>query len=109
MARFIITGSYTNSAMKGMLAKPSDREAAAKALVAGAGGKLEAFYMTTGETDFLIVAESEGVSDVLAAMLVVGASGAVTGLKTVRAFSSAEFTAIQRRAGEIAMKYAPPG
>ena len=109
MARYIITGSYTAAAMKGMLAKPSDREAAAAALVAGAGGKLEAFYLTTGDTDFLMVAQSDNVTDHLAAMMVAGASGAVSGLKTVQAFSSAEFTAAQRRAGEIALKYAPPG
>ena len=109
LARYIITGSYTAAAMKGMLAKPSDREAAAAALVAGAGGKLEAFYLTTGDTDFLMVAQSDNVTDHLAAMMVAGASGAVSGLKTVQAFSSAEFTAAQRRAGEIALKYAPPG
>ena len=109
MARFIITGCYTTSAMKGMLAKPSDREAAAGALIAGAGGKLEAFYLTTGDTDFLIVATSNNVADLLSAMMVAGAAGAVSGPRTVQAFTSAEFTAAQKRAGEIAMKYAPPG
>jgi uncharacterized protein with GYD domain len=108
MARYIVTGSYTGAAMKGMMAKPSDREAATSALVAAAGGKLHAFYLTTGDTDFLMITETNNLPDMLAAMIVAGASGATTGLKTVQAFTSAEFTAAQKRAGEIAQKYAAP-
>ena len=108
MARYIVTGSYTGAAMKGMMAKPSDREAATSALVAAAGGKLHAFYLTTGDTDFLMITETNNLPDMLAAMIVAGASGATTGLKTVQACTSAEFTAAQKRAGEIAQKYTAP-
>lgn len=108
MARYIITGSYTAAAMKGLIAKPSDREAATSALVAAAGGKVHAFYLTTGDSDFLMVTETDNLQDMLAALIVAGASGAVSGLKTVQAFTSAEFTAAQKRAGEIAQKYVAP-
>ena len=108
MARYIITGSYTAAAMKGLLAKPSDREAATSALVTAAGGKLHSYYVTTGDNDFLMVTESDNLPDMLAALIVAGASGAVSGLKTVQAFSSAEFMAAQKRAGEIAQKYSAP-
>lgn len=108
MARYIVTGSYTAAAMKGLMAKPSDREAATSALVAAAGGKLHAFYMTTGDTDFLMITETDNLQDMLAALIVAGASGAVSGLKTVQAFSSAEFLMAQKRAGEIAARYAAP-
>lgn len=108
MARYIVTGSYTAAAMRGLLAKPSDREAATSALVAAAGGKLDSFYLTTGDCDFLMIVDTGNLPDMLAALIVAGASGAVSGLKTVQAFSSAEFTAAQKRAGEIAQKYAAP-
>jgi uncharacterized protein with GYD domain len=108
MARNIVTGSSAAAAMKGLPSKPSDREAATSALVAAAGGKLHAFYLTTGDSDFLMITETENQPDMLAALNVAGASGAVSGLKTVQAFSSAEFTAAQRRVGEIAQKYAAP-
>jgi uncharacterized protein with GYD domain len=108
MARYIVTGSYTAAAMKGLMAKPSDREAATSALVAAAGGKLHSYYITTGDSDFLMVTETGNLQDMLAALIVAGASGAVTGMKTVQAFTSAEFTAAQKRAGEIAQKYASP-
>lgn len=108
MARYIVTGNYTAAAMKGLLAKPSDREAATSALVAAAGGKMLSYYITTGDSDFLMVTETDKVNDMLAALIVAGASGAVSGLKTVQAFSAAEFVAAQKRAGEIAAKYASP-
>ncbi|RYH05832.1 GYD domain-containing protein, partial [Tropicimonas sp. IMCC6043] len=53
MPRFIITGNYTEAAAKGMLAHPSDRGAATGALIEAAGGTMEAFYATTGPTDFI--------------------------------------------------------
>jgi uncharacterized protein with GYD domain len=108
MARYIITGSYTAAAMKGMIAKPSDRAAATSALVSAAGGKTEGFYLTTGDTDFLMVVQSDNLPNMLAALMVAGASGAVTGLKTVQAFTSDEFTAAQKAAGAIAARYQAP-
>lgn len=109
MARYIITGGYTAAAMKGMIAKPSDRAGAAGALVAAAGGKLEQFYLTTGDSDFMMVVQSDNLPNMLAALMVAGGSGAVSGLKTVQAFSSDEFLAAQKAAGGIAARYQPPG
>lgn len=109
MARYIITGCYTAAAMKGMIAKPSDRAAATGALIAAAGGKMESFYLTTGDHDFSMLVETNDLTMMLAAMMVAGASGAATNLKTVQAFTSAEFLAAQKVAGGIAAKYAAPG
>jgi len=108
MARYIITGSYTAEAMRGMIAKPSDRAAATGALVKASGGKLVDFYLTTGDTDFLMIAEADDLNGMLAALIAAGASGAVTGLKTVQAFTSKEFTAAQKAAGALMKAYKPP-
>lgn len=108
MARYIITGSYTAAAMKGMIAHPSDRAAATSALVAAAGGKMESYYLTTGDNDFSMVVQSDDLAGMLAALIVAGASGAVSGLKTVQAFTSEEFLAAQKAAGPIAAKYQAP-
>jgi len=108
MPRFIISGNYTASAIKGMIENPSDREAATRALVEAAGGKLETYYLTTGDNDFSFKVTIDDVSDLIAAVMVGGASGAVRNLKTVRAFTSAEFTEIQKKAGKIAKAYKAP-
>ncbi len=108
MAHYILTGSYTAAAMKGMMAHPTDREAASRAIVEASGGKLKSFLLTTGDSDFSMIVESDDMNGMLAALIVTGASGAVSHLKTVQAFTSAEFTAAQKHAGKIAAKYAPP-
>ncbi len=108
MARYIVTGSYTAAAMKGMIAKPSDRAKATGALVAASGGKMESFYLTTGEHDFMLTVQTDDLVAMLASLMVAGGSGAVTGLKTVQAFTSEEFTSAQKKAGAIAAKYAAP-
>ncbi len=109
MPRFIVTGSYTPSAIKAMVEKPSDREAAARAIVEAAGGKLESFYMTTGDNDFSIKVSIDDAADLIAGLMATGASGAVSNLKTIRAFTSDEFTAMQKKAGAIAKAYKAPG
>ena len=108
MAQYIVTGNYTAAAMKGMIANPSDREKAAQALTAAAGGKMESFFLTTGDSDFIMRISTDDLPKMLSALMVAGASGAVSNLKTVQCFTSAEFTAAQKAAGPIAAKYSPP-
>ena len=109
MPRFIVTGKYTASAIKAMVENPSDREAAARGIVEAAGGTLENFYVTTGDNDFSIKVTIDDVSDLIAGLMATAASGAVSNLKTIRAFTSDEFTAMQKRAGELASAYKAPG
>lgn len=109
MAQFIVTGNYTATAMKGMIANPTDREAAVRELIAAGGASLQQFYLTTGDTDFLAIAKADSASNVMSALMVAGASGTVANLKTVQAFSSAEFTAAQTQAGAIAASFKPAG
>ena len=108
MAQYIITGCYTQAAMKGMIANPSDREKSVGALIAAAGGKMESYFLTTGDTDFIVRVSTNDLSKMLAALIVTGASGAVTNLKTVQCFTSAEFYEAQKAAGAIAAKYSAP-
>jgi uncharacterized protein with GYD domain len=108
MPQFILTGCYSATAAKGMIDNPSDREEAARAIMEAAGGKLSSFYITTGETDWMAIVEFADGADLIPAVLVVGASGAVSNVKTVRAYTGAEFKAAQQKAGKIASSYRPP-
>ncbi len=108
MPRFIVTGCYTGAAFKGMIANPSDREAAARGLIEAAGGKLETFYMTTGATDFAFTAVIDDVADLLAGLMASAAAGAISDVRTQRAFTAAEFMAMQKKAGSLATGYKAP-
>lgn len=109
MPRFIYTACYTSDAIKGMLAKPSDREAAARALVEAAGGKLVEFYATSGPKDFMMIVDVDDVRDLMAGIMAAGATGVMSNGETIRAFSSAELLDVQKKAKDVASAYAPPG
>lgn len=108
MPLFVTTGCYTATSAKGMIDNPSDRETAARGIMEAAGGKLHSFYLTTGEADWMAIAEFDDGADLIPALLVVGASGGVSNVKTVRAYTGAEFKAAQEKAGKIASSYKPP-
>ena len=108
MPLFIVTGSYSAKAAKGMIGNPSNREKAARGIMEAAGGKLHSFYLTTGESDWMAITEFDDGSDLIPALIVVSASGAVSNVKTVRAYTGAEFKAAQEKAGKIASSYKSP-
>ena len=106
MPTFVITGSYSSKAAADMLANPRDREQLAKSIVESAGGTLVSFHVTTGPTDILMLVEVDKVERLMAGLVVAAASGSFTGLETQRAFTSAEFTGIQKAAQGLANPYA---
>ena len=108
MPRFITFFSYTGEATKAMIERPSDRSAAAKALVESLGGTQEAFYWMQGKHDgFLITNLPDGVT-AAAIVAAVGASGAVTDLETHQIFDHDEQAAIVKHAQTAVRAYKPP-
>jgi uncharacterized protein with GYD domain len=109
MGIYITQGRFTGQAMKGMVAKPEDREPEVRRLIESAGGKLLAYYMTMGEYDFLIIAEGEGEEDILAGLIISAASGGVTDLKTTQAYTTATAKKAFERAGKLAAGFRAAG
>jgi len=60
MIRLVTRGRFTHDYVKRLLDAPEDREPAVRKLIEEAGGKVISFYMTTGETDFLLISEANG-------------------------------------------------
>lgn len=106
---FVTHASYSPSGVKGLVDKPEDRLAALEKLVEAAGGKLVATYMTTGEYDALLIGDFENGETAVALGMVAAASGAVADLKTVRAWTTAEFKGVAEKAAALAGSYTPPG
>ncbi len=106
---FVTQASYSQSGIKGLVDKPEDRLAAIGKMVQAAGGKLVGMYMTTGESDVLLITEFENGETAVALGMVAAASGSVSDLKTVRAWTTAEFQSVAERASELAESYTPPG
>jgi uncharacterized protein with GYD domain len=109
MPLYITRGNYTSQTIKNMMAKPEDRSEAVSKLFAAVGGKLHHQYFTFGEYDFLVIAEAPSEKDVMAVLLAVGGTGAVSNLNTVPAVSAADGKAVFAKANSISGQYRPPG
>ena len=57
MPIYISRGRFTSDAIKGMLAKPENREEAVAKLFKSVGGKLIGWYLTFGHHDWLAIGE----------------------------------------------------
>jgi len=109
MPLFITYASYSQSGTKGLVDKPSDRSAVIKALVEKGGGKFIALYMTTGSNDIVLITEVPDGSDAVALGMAVAATGSISKIETVRAWTPSEFKGIAEKAAKVAGAYTPPG
>jgi len=98
MATFITQGNYTQQAIKGMVDNPEDRQSAVAGLMESVGAKLKEYYVTTGEYDFLVITESDNLSDLVAALMIAGSTGCVANLRTVQALTTQESKAAMEKA-----------
>ena len=109
MVRLITRGRFTHHYVKGLVGAPEDREPAVRKLVEGAGGKLLNFYFTTGDSDFMMIAEANDAETLLAAMMAAAAAGTITDITSARAWTGAEFKAVAEKASKTAGHYRVPG
>ncbi|WP_170478669.1 GYD domain-containing protein [Ruegeria arenilitoris] len=109
MPVFITYASYSQSGVQGMLEKPANRTGPVKALLEKVGGKLLAFYMTTGSNDVVVISEAPDGTDAVAVGMAVAASGAVDKIETVRAWTADDFVSIAEKAAALTGAYTPPG
>ena len=101
MPTYICQGHYSRDALRGMLAKPENRETAVAKLFEMVGGRLLAWYFTLDENGWLVIAETPDERTMSAAMIVALAGGGVTDMKTTAALTSSEAMEAFRTAGDI--------
>jgi len=109
MIRLVTRGRFTREYAKGLVAAPEDREPAVRKLVEGLGGKLLNFYFTTGESDFMLIAEAADAESVIAGLMVAEAAGMISDVTTSRAWTGAEFKVVADKASKAASTYRTPG
>jgi uncharacterized protein with GYD domain len=109
MIRLVTRGRFTRDYAKGLVAVPEDREPVVRKLMEGAGGKVVNFYFTTGDSDFLLVTETNEAEAVIAALLATAAAGTIADVTTSRAWTGAEFKAVADKASKLVNLYRAPG
>jgi uncharacterized protein with GYD domain len=108
MPKYICFFSYTRDAARALIEKPTDRAAAAKALVESVGGKLECFYWMHGHHDGFFIADYEDGTAAAAVAVAAGSTGAVTQAETHELFGSDAQGRIMRSAKVALGGYRPP-
>lgn len=105
MPKYLIQGSYSTEAVKGLLKEGgSSRKATIEQLIKTAGGSVESFYYAFGDDDVIVIADLPDEETATAIVLTVAASGAVR-LKTTVLITPETVDA----ATEKSVAYRPPG
>jgi uncharacterized protein with GYD domain len=110
MTIYISQGRYTREGIQGMVNNPEDRAEAVRALCQSVGAKLIGHYITFGEYDFLVIIEADGpVTDTMAALLAVAATGGATDLRTTVAVTSKDAMPAMEKAKSVMKGFRPAG
>jgi uncharacterized protein with GYD domain len=105
MPKYLLQVNYTLDGVRGVLAKGgSARKAAAQAAAKSAGGKVDVFYFSFGESDVYLIADLPDNAAAAALVLAVCAGGGATTSTTVL-LTPDELD----KASGANVKYRPPG
>ena len=109
MPIYISRGKFTTEAVKGMLAKPENREEAVAHLFKSIGGKLIGWYLTFGRHDFLVIGEFPDEKAAATAVLAAAAGGSLTDIETTVAMTAKDAAATFESAGKVARSFRSAG
>ena len=85
MPIYISRGRFSSDAVKGMVAKPENREEAVSKLFESVGGKLIGWYLTFGRHDWLVIGEFPDDKACASAVLAAAAGGSLSDIETTPA------------------------
>lgn len=106
MSTYLVQGCYTSEAIAALVKKPEDRSVVVRGLVESLGGKLEGFWLASGEHDFVGIVQFPNLQTSAAFSLAADAGGAVRHFKTTPLLTWAEGMEAFKKAGSV--KYRPP-
>jgi uncharacterized protein with GYD domain len=109
MSIYISRGRFTPDAVKGMLAKPENREEAVAQLFKNVGGRLIGWYLTFGRHDWLAIGEFPNEQAAASAVLAAAAGGSLSDIETTVAMTAADATATFKSAGQAAKNFRSAG
>ena len=109
MPIYISRGRFTSDAVKGMLAKPENREEAVAKLFESVGGRLIGWYLTFGHHDWLVIAEFPDEKAAASAILAAAAGGSLSEIETTVAMTAKDAHTTFESAGKAAKSFRSAG
>jgi uncharacterized protein with GYD domain len=109
MPIYISRGKFTTEAVKGMLAKPENREEVVASLFKSVGGRLIGWYLTFGRHDWLSIGEFPDEKVAASAVLAAAAGGSLSDIETTVAMTARDAAATFEAAGKAARSFRSAG
>jgi uncharacterized protein with GYD domain len=109
MSKYAVIGGYTAEAWAKMIENPGDRVAAVTKVAQALGGKVESFYWSFGDDDYLAIVEAPDDVTAAAFSVAVGSSGSLRNLRTIKLITVDEGRKLLEKAKTAKAVYAPPG
>ena len=109
MPIYISRGRFTSDAIKGMLARPENREEAVGKLFKSVGGRLIGWYLTFGHHDWMAIGEFPDEKAAAAAILAAAAGGSLSEIETTLAMTAKDAVATFGSAGKAAKDFRSAG
>jgi uncharacterized protein with GYD domain len=100
--------AYTPEAIKGLLANPTDREDAARAMIESLGGTLHHLFFAFGDYDVVCLIEAEDDTMMAAGAMVVASTGTVARGRTTKLMTAGDAMEAMKRSGAALAAYRPP-
>src|SRR6202521_1254934 len=109
MPIYISRGRFTADAVKGMLAKPENREDAVAKLFKSVGGRLIGWDLTFGHHDWLAIGELPDEKAAASAVLAAAAGGSLSEIETTVAMTAKDAAGTFDAAGKAAKEFRSAG
>src|SRR5947209_11374720 len=109
MPIYISRGRFTTDAVKGMMAKPENREEAVASLFKSVGGRLIGWYLTFGHHDWMAIGEFPDEKAAASAILAAAAGGSLSDIETTIAMTAKDAHATFESAGKAAKNFRSAG
>jgi len=109
MPKYAFLGGYTSASWKGMIEKSETRRDAVQKAADAVGATVEAFYLTFGDDDFLLIVDAPDDEAAAAISLAVVSTGALRGIRTIKLIDSERTADILGKARSVINAYVPPG
>jgi uncharacterized protein with GYD domain len=109
VSKYAILGGYTSEAWAKMIENPGDRVAAVKKVTEAVGAKLEQFFWSFGDDDYLAIVDAPDDITAGAVAVAVGSSGSLRNARTIKLITPDEGRKLLEKAKAAKAAYAPPG
>ena len=107
MPKFAVLFNFKGETLKAMMDKPGDRAATVRQLAESAGGTMDAYYLTFGQYDGLVIYDVPDSASAAAISLRVSSSGAFSHFETHELLPVEQMNSILEKASQLT--YQPPG